>query len=179
MSIVGKYRPHYTYEDYLEWEGNWELIEGIPYAMSPAPTFKHQRIAAEITALFVMALKKCKKCKVYEPINWKIANDTVLQPDLSVFCRPILNQNFSDFAPVLVVEILSPSTALKDRREKFELYQSQGVKYYIIIDPAFNKIEIFELLNNAYQPIAVNPSQYDFLIDECTASISFADLFEE
>jgi Uma2 family endonuclease len=179
MSIAEKYRPHYTYEDYLQWEGNWELIEGMPYAMSPAPTFKHQRIASEVNALFVMALKKCKKCKVYEPINWKVADDTILQPDLSIFCRPITNQNFSNFPPILVVEILSPSTSLKDRREKFEIYQNQGVKYYLIIDPAFNKVEIFELISNSYQAVAVTPIAFDFLIEDCTASISFVDLFEE
>ena len=41
MSIAGKYRPHYTYEDYLLWEGRWELIEGMPYAMSPTPVIDH------------------------------------------------------------------------------------------------------------------------------------------
>jgi Uma2 family endonuclease len=179
MSIAEKYRPHYTYEDYLQWEGNWELIEGMPYAMSPAPSFRHQRIASELNALFVMALKKCKKCKVYEPINWKIKEDTVLQPDLSIFCQPIINQNFTDFPPALVVEILSPSTALKDRREKFEIYEAEGVKYYIIIDPAFNKMEVFELIHKSFQPVAINPSQFDFLIDECSAAITFDDLFEE
>jgi Uma2 family endonuclease len=79
----------------------------------------------------------------------------------------------------LVVEILSPSTSLKDRREKFEIYQNQGVKYYLIIDPAFNKVEIFELISNSYQAVAVTPIAFDFLIEDCTASISFVDLFEE
>lgn len=35
--------PHYTYDDYAQWEGRWEIIEGVPYAMSPAPTIKHQQ----------------------------------------------------------------------------------------------------------------------------------------
>jgi Uma2 family endonuclease len=179
MSTAEKHRPYYTYEDYLQWEGNWELIDGMPYAMSPQPTFRHQRIASEMNALFVMALKKCKKCKVYEPINWKIKEDTILQPDLSIFCRPIANQNFCDFPPALVVEILSPSTSLKDRKTKFEIYEAQGVKYYLIIDPTFNKLEVFELIDQAYQPVAVNPVDYDFLLDACKARIDFSDLFEE
>ena len=39
MSTIDREQlPHYTYEDYLCWEGRWELINGIPYAMTPAPT---------------------------------------------------------------------------------------------------------------------------------------------
>jgi Uma2 family endonuclease len=124
-------------------------------------------------------LKGCKKCKVYQPIDWKITEDTVVQPDLSVICKPFNTINYLDFPPALVVEILSPSTAMKDRREKFELYEKQEVKYYLIIDPSFNKVEIFELINNSYQAVAVTPPAFDFLIEDCTASISFTDLFEE
>jgi hypothetical protein len=36
MSIADKYRPQFTYEDYSLWEGRWELIDGMPYAMSPS-----------------------------------------------------------------------------------------------------------------------------------------------
>ncbi|WP_301924323.1 hypothetical protein [Ferruginibacter sp.] len=37
MSSAVKILPHYTYEDHCQWEGRWEIIEGIPFAMSPAP----------------------------------------------------------------------------------------------------------------------------------------------
>jgi hypothetical protein len=40
MSSAVKILPYYTYEDYVQWEGKWELIDGIPYAMSPAHTPK-------------------------------------------------------------------------------------------------------------------------------------------
>jgi Uma2 family endonuclease len=179
MSIAEKYRPHYTYDEYLLWEGRWELIEGMPYAMSPAPNSRHQWISSQLSALFVEALKGCKKCKTYQPIDWKIAEDTVVQPDLSIVCGPIKSFTYLDFPPVLVVEILSPSTATKDRREKFELYQAQGVKYYLMIDPAFKKIEVFELINKTFQAVAVNPDNYNFSIEDCTASVSFTGLFEE
>jgi Uma2 family endonuclease len=179
MSIAEKYRPHYTYADYCIWEGRWELIEGMPYAISPAPNSRHQLIATELGAKFSQSLKACKKCKVFQPIDWKITEDTVVQPDLSVVCKPFNTIAYLDFPPSLVVEILSPSTAQKDRREKYELYESQQVKYYLIIDPAFKKVEIFELIDNHYQAVAVNPSTFDFLIDDCAASIAFGDLFED
>ncbi len=46
MSAV-KLLPYYTYEDYCRWEGRWELIDGIPFAMSPAPTPRHQWLVCE------------------------------------------------------------------------------------------------------------------------------------
>ncbi|WP_262915581.1 Uma2 family endonuclease [Niabella ginsengisoli] len=58
MSSVNKLLPHYTYEDWVLWEGKWELIDGIPYAMSPSPMPRHQRIAAELRYEFTSALKE-------------------------------------------------------------------------------------------------------------------------
>jgi hypothetical protein len=52
MTIAEKYRPHYTYEDYCEWEGRWEIIEGMPYAMSPVPSFRHQLVQSRLMNLF-------------------------------------------------------------------------------------------------------------------------------
>lgn len=43
------YLPHYTYDDYARWEGDWELIEGVPFAMSPAPSIRHQSLSVSIT----------------------------------------------------------------------------------------------------------------------------------
>jgi hypothetical protein len=50
MSLAEKYLPYYTYEDYKQWEGNWELINGIPYAMAPSPLKKHQLVAVRIVS---------------------------------------------------------------------------------------------------------------------------------
>lgn len=91
MSIAAKYRPHYTYEDYCQWEGQWELIEGMPYAMAPMPVPKHQNVNGNLYSLFKDSLKNndCKRCKVYIPIDWKIKEDTVVQPDLLIVCDKI------------------------------------------------------------------------------------------
>ena len=180
MASIPKHTPHYTYDDYLLWEGKWELIDGIPYAMSPSPTTRHQRISSELIALFVIALKKCKHCRAYSPVDWKIKDDTVLQPDVLVICKPLGNSKFLDFPPSIIIEIISPSSAVTDRREKYEIYEAQGVKYYLIIDPSFKKIEIFEKIGNSYQAVAVTPEEFTFsLEDECEVTISFTGLFED
>jgi hypothetical protein len=50
MGNAGKILPHYTYDDYVHWEGKWELIDGIPYAMSPAPVPKHQVVSNNLSS---------------------------------------------------------------------------------------------------------------------------------
>lgn len=112
--------PHYTYDDYTQWRGKWELIDGIPYAMSPPPIPKHQIIANTLGALFYFSLNPCKHCKVAQAIGYKISEDTILQPDISILCKET-GKKFIDFPPSLVVEILSPATALKDRHTKHAL----------------------------------------------------------
>ena len=180
MLLANKYRPHYTYDDYCVWEGNWELIDGIPYAMSPLPVPAHQRVSMLLSFQFEEALKKgnCKKCKTYIPLDWKITEDTIVQPDVLIVCDKI-EKKFLDFPPLLVVEVLSPSTASKDRGEKMELYQSQAVKYYIIIDPQFNKIEVYELTDNNYTQVSINPLSHTFnLIDNCKIEVFFKDIWD-
>jgi len=42
------YQEYYTFEDYQQWEGDWELIEGMPYAMAPSATVTHQTVGLNI-----------------------------------------------------------------------------------------------------------------------------------
>ena len=179
MNVAHKYLPNYTYEDYCQWEGQWELIEGIPYAMSPLPIPIHQTINGNLYANFKEALKKsCKDCKAYLPIDWKINDNTILQPDLLVVCDKI-EKKFLDFTPTIVVEILSPSTAVKDRNIKKEIYLFQGVKYFLIFDPPTKKIEIYEAVNNAYSPVSISPNNFEFILkDGCAADVNFEDIWD-
>ena len=151
MGLPDKILPHYTYDDYVHWEGRWELIEGHPIAMSPLPVPKHQRVAAEMRTEFIFALRKSglKNCRAYDPIDYKISDDTILQPDILIVCGNI-NKKYLDFPPELVVEILSPSTALRDRNTKFEFYRQQGVKYFLIVDIDTEVVEVYALIEASY-----------------------------
>jgi len=171
--------PHYTFEDWQRWEGQWELIHGIPYAMSPAPVPKHQIISASLTAEFRMALKKCKQCKVMQPIDFKVADDIIVQPDLLVVCSKI-EKTYLDFPPSLVAEITSPATALKDRHTKFEIYQSQQIKFYLIISPDTEEAEIYECIEDTYKLMQKGKHfSYTFNFDEnCDAPINFAEVWK-
>ena len=182
MSSAIKILPHYTYEDYCQWEGRWELIEGIPYAMSPAPVPRHQWISSNIKCELKDAIKKarCKNCKVYDFIDIKVADDTILQPDAVVVCKDI-NKPFLDFPAAIVVEVLSPSTAMKDRNNKFYIYQSQKIPYYLIVDTDKSEIEIYHLNEDGkYQLEKILPAKpYTFILDDgCTIDLLPGNIWE-
>ncbi len=151
MHSAVKILPNYSYEDYILWEGRWELIDGIPYAMSPSPTPKHQWVSSNIMGECRTALANanCKNCKVYNFLDYHVNEHTILQPDVLIVCENI-SKNFLDFPPSLVVEILSPSTAMKDRNNKFSIYQSQGINYYLMVDPEKEETEIYQLQEGKY-----------------------------
>jgi Uma2 family endonuclease len=170
--------PHYTFEDYILWEGKWELIYGIPYAMSPSPVPKHQRIAASLGVEIGRALQTCDgPCKLYHPIDYKVSEDTVLQPDLLVVCGKI-EKTYLDFPPGLVVEILSPSTALKDRHTKFPIYERQGIRYFVIISPEKEVVEIYELEDGEYNlKTKGSDIKQDFIFPDCSISVDFSAIW--
>jgi Uma2 family endonuclease len=180
MNMV-KLLPHYTYEEYCLWEGRWELIDGIPYAMSPAPTPRHQRLVLNIAYELKTALKKskCKHGQVYDFIDVKIEEDTVVQPDCSIVCKPI-TKKFLDFPATLVVEILSPATALKDRHTKFSLYEKFGIKYYMIVDEEKESVEIYMLRDDQYVLISHSsdtPFTFTFN-DDCKIDLLIKNIWE-
>jgi Uma2 family endonuclease len=178
MSNAIRLLPHYTYEDWMNWEGQWELIEGIPYAMSPMPVPNHQRIGGNLFTEFRLQLKNCKKCAAYQPIDYKVADDIIVQPDLLIVCGEILKK-YLDFPPVLVVEILSPSTALKDRHSKFEIYQDQKIKYYLIVSPDTQEVEVYEYVSDGYELKQKDKDlRYAFnFASNCTGEIDFKEIW--
>jgi Uma2 family endonuclease len=179
MGFAHKILPQYTYEDYLLWEGRWELIDGIPYAMAPMPVPEHQWIATNLAAEFRGALKKAGcSCKVYQPLDYKLADDTIFNPDLLVVCQPI-TKKYLDFAPNLVVEILSESTALKDRHIKYPRYEAEGIPYYLIVDTDIRSVEVYHLVNGKYQrQSVVSDKPFPFQLDTCRFEVSLHQIWE-
>jgi Uma2 family endonuclease len=139
-----QYQAYYTVAEWEHWQDAWELIEGAPYCMSPAPSIKHQRINGQLFLELKSSLKPCGKCEVFLPIDWQISEDTVVQPDISIVCKEVSGNRILE-APIAIFEILSPSTEKKDRNIKFELYQENAVKYYVIVNPENDSIEIYLL----------------------------------
>lgn len=143
----------YTYADYLTWpdDERWEIIDGEAYAMTPAPTTTHQRIIGNIFTR-VDQFFRGKPCVPFiAPTDVVLDDRNIVQPDILVVCEPSkITQKNIQGAPDLVIEILSPSTSVKDRREKKLLYERFGVLEYIIIDPFGEAAERFALIEGRY-----------------------------
>ena len=147
----------YTYADYRTWDDSerWELIDGIPYAMSPAPTRSHQKVVGRIYSRLEHFLRG-KTCEVYiSPFDVRLnagtKDDTVVQPDILVVCdKSKLDESGCTGAPDMVVEVLSPSTARRDRWLKFTRYIKAGVREYWIVDPETKTASVHLLKDGAY-----------------------------
>ncbi len=158
---VRKDEQIFTYKDYLDWpdEERWELIDGIPYDMSPAPSPEHQFIISRLIARFQNFVDdKNIPCRVAPaPFDVRLPEGdqadeqtlTVVQPDISIVCDPgKIDGRGCKGAPDLVVEIVSPSTAKRDIESKFDLYQRAGVPEYWIIHPGEKYLIVYKLDKN-------------------------------
>jgi len=172
-----KHIPNYNYEDYKGWEGDWELIGGIPFSMSPSAKVPHQHIQGELLYQIKRIFKEtgCKNnCFVYSDIDWVIDENNVLRPDLLIVCGKV-DHDFIRSTPRLIVEILSKSSAYNDRIVKKEIYESQGVKYYLIANPENKTIETYELLNGKY----LLSEKKEFILNEnCKITLQYNDIWE-
>jgi Uma2 family endonuclease len=172
-----KYEERYRVSDWELWNDPWELIHGMPYCMSPAPAYRHQLLASNLLIELGSQLKKCPKCRVMIPIDWQIDEETVVQPDILILCKPHTGGRLLQ-TPFCLFEILSPSTRNKDRGIKFELYQQQGVIYYIMADPESKSIEAFQLgPSGKYQSIPSFP-QLQLNLDGCMVELDMPGIWE-
>lgn len=173
------YAAYYTVAEWEHWQDQWELIDGMPYCMSPAPSSRHQRISFLIAYQLELSIKSgsCKKCKVYIPIDWQIAEDTVVQPDVLIVCNPIQGARLYQ-RPEIVFEILSPSTKRKDRTVKFDLYQEQKVPYYILVDPDTEAVEVYVLGSDGLYSLTAFDSVFTFQLGDCGVEIDFRNVWE-
>jgi len=121
------------------------------------PSLKHQELLTTLLTRFRIYLQG-KTCKVYPaPFGVKIDFDSnpnsknTLQPDLSVVCdKEKLDDQGLNGAPDLVIEILSPSTASRDKGFKYKKYMSMGVKEYWLVDPDREIVTVNILISGNY-----------------------------
>lgn len=152
MALAHREEKRYTYADYVTWPDNerWEIIDGEAYNMSPAPKTKHQDIVSNLHIL----IKTHKDNFCYTgiaPTDIIFDEYNVVQPDVFVVCdKSKVTDNNIQGAPDLIIEVLSPATELKDKREKKNLYERFGVKEYIMVHPELEYLERCLLENNKY-----------------------------
>lgn len=149
-----------------------ELIEGELF-MSPAPGARHQEIVANLTSAMSPFVRTRKLGKIYPaPIDVVLSPKVVLQPDLVFVSSGQLDKVATriECAPDLVVEILSPSTDVRDRVVKRDLYGRHGVREYWLVDPETRTVEVLKRQGDSLVLHAV------FEEDDAVASTVLTDL---
>jgi Uma2 family endonuclease len=165
--------PTYKYSDYIKWEGDWELIEGYPFAMAPSPLGKHQILMGKFIQQLNNELEECE-CVPYPEFDWIIDENTVVRPDIAIYCEEI--ETYPKTTPKIVIEIISESTAEKDEKIKFKLYEREKVEYYVLVYPDFEKVKIYRLDNKEYDKVYEGDSKFKF--DLCDIEIDFKKIFK-
>lgn len=156
-SFSGQYEIlTYTYADYLTWpeDNPIELIEGVVYAMTPAPARIHQKIIVELIRQISNYLLD-KPCEVYTaPFDVRLTSsdvmddeiENVVQPDLAIICdRGKLDSKGCKGSPDLIMEVVSPASISMDYINKLNLYEKYSVKEYWIIHPIDKIIMVYVL----------------------------------
>jgi len=161
MGLPLRDHQHHTYADYLTWpdEERYELIDGVAYALTPAPGRRHQEVVVEMLRQIADALEG-HPCRVYvAPFDVRLprdseadeAVDTVVQPDLSVICDAAkLDEQGCRGAPDWVIEVISPSTASHDQVKKRDVYERAGVKELWLVHPMDGIVSVYTLEAGGY-----------------------------
>jgi Uma2 family endonuclease len=147
--------------------------------MTPSPTPRHQRVSGEIYWLIRSGLKEQgHTCQVFDaPLDVVVAEDQVVQPDVFIVCaRQKIERTHISGAPDVVFEIVSPSTSLKDRREKMDLYERSGVVEYFIVDPDAEFVEKFMPREGKYGRVGIYAGDEVFHIDTLALEIKTKDI---
>jgi Uma2 family endonuclease len=156
----------YSYAEYLSWQFSEriELLKGYIKKMA-APNPFHQEVSMELGNYLKNYLdSKGKPCKVFTaPFDVRLYNYaksavadkdiyTVVQPDLCVICdKSKIDKRGCLGSPDLIIEILSESNLQTDLKDKYALYQENGVGEYWIVFPIEKMIQKFLLADNKYQ----------------------------
>ncbi|MCI5139165.1 MAG: Uma2 family endonuclease [Candidatus Electrothrix sp. AR1] len=171
------YLEHYTADDYAQWEGDWELIYGAPYAMSPSPSITHQRVAKRFLVMLDTQLEECSSCEVLSEVDWHCADDIIVRPDIVAVCD-VAGEKLVQ-TPELIIEVISPSTVKRDEQIKLVLYQEKGVKTYILVYPQDRKVVIYQLAGGKYRKVGEkHENSFAFQIKNCPINLAFDKIWQ-
>jgi len=175
--------PLLSVADYLEGERHSEIrheyVAGRVFAMVGG-TLAHNRVALNIAAFLHRHLQGTPCSAYMSDVKVRIeAADAFYYPDVVVSCEPAdLKDSFLK-APVLVVEVLSPSTENVDRREKLLNYQKlAGLREYVLVSPDEVRVEVFRRVGAAFGEVAIHgPEDTGVDLMSVDAAVPLAEIY--
>ena len=158
--VTQETRVKLTYDDYAKTpeDERWELLDG-ELIMAAAPNMKHQSIQFKVGLQVGTFVEDGDLGWVFNPpTDVMLSDNDVVQPDL-IFVSSDREHIITDAniqgAPDLVVEILSPSSASRDWRDKLDLYARHSVAEYWLVDPISEIVWVFRLVDSSFVQVGM------------------------
>lgn len=142
----------------------FELIDGL-LIVGPAPRHAHQQASGNLH----LALREHCPADLqvfFAPFDVVLGDDTVLQPDLLVARRSDFTERDLPVAPILAIEVLSPSTRAYDLLLKKDRLQRAGCQHYWVVDTHIPAVTAWTLREGAYVEIATVSGDQQLAVTE-------------
>ncbi|MCI0686403.1 MAG: Uma2 family endonuclease [Sporichthyaceae bacterium] len=141
-------------EDFPDDGHRYELLDGN-LIVTPAPAWSHQEVALSLAVLLRQACPADLRV-VIAPFAVQLADDTELQPDVLVARYDDLTPKNLPTAPVLAIEVASPSTRLIDRNLKLAAFERFGAASFWLVDASSSDpmVTVFDLVDGKYEQLA-------------------------
>lgn len=181
------HRLAFTYNDYLEWEQRQperhEYVRGEVFAMA-GTSDRHNEISMNLTALLRQHLRGTP-CRVFmAEVKVRVdAADCGFYPDIQVTCAESDRADrLVKRSPVLVVEVLSDSTAAYDLGDKFAAYQQlDSLREYVLVDQERIRVQIYRRRDGQWWVDNIGPGgrlRLDSVDLDCPVETLYEDLSE-
>jgi Uma2 family endonuclease len=183
---MGLSLPKMTLDAFLVWEAQQpdrhEFYNGEVFAMVGAP-YRHHLVIQNLLVNLRIHLKGSPCIVVTETMKAQVATgkgEGILYPDVMVTCgRPLAGGDDIVTDPVLVIEVLSPSTKGYDQRQKFALYRSNpALREYALIDPATHEVEVFTLTDKGEWVLSDQTGRVGLTLRSIDYTLAMDQVFE-
>ncbi len=154
-----------------------EFLHGAVYAMAGGSA-NHNRIAGGLYARMLAA--QTDHCQPYiSDMNLRLDGGSLFYyPDVMLVCDPRDNDDYFKTSPCLLAEVLSPSTQLTDRREKWLAYQKlPSLREYLLLAQDRPVIEVYKRVNLRQWGVTVLEEDDTLVLDCLNLSIPVRELY--
>lgn len=165
-----------------ETDYRYELVDGMIYDMTGSSP-KHSVLAGQVEFSLKLQLGRSGPCRVHREQYVAIPGSTPLVPDVVLTCDrgdwddDKIVKPFRIQSPLIIVEVLSPSTEKRDRSIKFALYQScPTLEVYILVSQFEPHIEVYRLENDWQQEIFT--AGQTIHLDQLDLELSVDEIYE-
>ena len=178
-------QKHWTVEEYLAYEltspARHEYVDGQLFAMA-GESKNHNRAGSDILSKLILGLEGSDCEAFFESVKVKVSPTRYYYPDIVVSCsEPEEDEDaYVIEKAVLIVEVLSPSTARNDRVEKMNAYQRlPGLREYVIVSQESVRVEVYshEQADEVWQCEVFDDLESEVTFQSVGLSLNLADIY--